>query len=310
MKCFGFLLFFMVCMSFPILPASHAERLQSIVIESISYNVELEEKESITFKLNGPRVPNVFRLNGDKPRLVMDFPEAVYTGGKNIPVNNGKLVHGIRTGVHTSPVMKTRVVIDLSSQYDVKYEQITADKETVLTIILSPIYIEKIEDKSDVAQIAVGQGIGIEKTETEKPVSPVSVENESLAEEAAASDSSGGGSQLLEISFDDSSNKGEMVIFRLNDFYPPTVSAIEEETPRVLCDFMDMQLGSGVTEVISAKGKYVERIRAARHENPDKVRVVLDLAPDRDYDLQQVFFKNDNLFFIIVNELPVEVISD
>ncbi len=101
-----------------------------------------------------------------------------------------------------------------------------------------------------------------------------------------------------------------MVIFRLNDFYPPTVSAMEDETPRVLCDFMDIQLGADVKKVISAQGKYVERIRAARHENPDKVRVVLDLAPNRDYDLQQVFFKNDNLFVLIVNELPVEVISD
>ena len=101
-----------------------------------------------------------------------------------------------------------------------------------------------------------------------------------------------------------------MVVFHLNDFYPPTVSAIEEETPRVLCDFMDMQLGADVNEEIVAKGKYIERIRTARHENPGKVRVILDLAPDRDYDLQQVFFKNENLFVLIVNELPAEASTD
>jgi hypothetical protein len=42
----------------------------------------------------------------------------------------------------------------------------------------------------------------------------------------------------------------------------------------------------------------------------DKIRVVLDLAQDRDYDLQQVFFKNDNLFVLIVNELPPEVVEN
>lgn len=111
---------------------------------------------------------------------------------------------------------------------------------------------------------------------------------------------------LRGLSFDDSSNRGEMVLFHLNDFFPPTVSAIEKDSPRVLCDFNNMRLGKDVQTPLVANGKYVERIRAANHKNPDKVRVVLDLAPDKDYDLQQVFFKNDNLFVLIVNELPAE----
>ena len=94
-----------------------------------------------------------------------------------------------------------------------------------------------------------------------------------------------------------------MVLFRLNKFSPPIVSVIEKEKPRVLCDFMKMNMDPGVQSIIDANGKYVERIRAARHNDPKKVRVVLDLLPDRDYDLQQVFFRNDNLFVLIVNEL-------
>jgi hypothetical protein len=112
--------------------------------------------------------------------------------------------------------------------------------------------------------------------------------------------------QLLEVSFDDSSNRGEMVLFHLNDFFPPTVSAIEKNNPRVLCDFPNMRLSGDVQKQIDAGGKYVESIRTAYHADKDMVRVVLDLSPDRDYDLQQVFFKNDNLFVLIVNELPTE----
>jgi hypothetical protein len=89
----------------------------------------------------------------------------------------------------------------------------------------------------------------------------------------------------------------------LNDFSPPTVSAIEKDNPRVLCDFMAMNLDSSVQKTIEVNGKYIERIRTARHQDPEKVRVVLDLLPNRDYDLQQVFFRNDNLFVLIVNEL-------
>ena len=116
--------------------------------------------------------------------------------------------------------------------------------------------------------------------------------------------------QLLEISFDDSSNKGEMIVFHLNDFFPPEVSAIEKDTPRVLCDFIGMNLGADVSKIIDTNGKYVQRIRTTLHKNPGRVRVVLDLAPDRDYDLQQVFFKNDNLFVLIVNELLSEEVKE
>ena len=325
MRCFGFFLLFMVAMGFTSLSVTSAAQSQSITMESISYNLEPDERERIIFKLSGSIIGlNVFGLNGGKPRLVLDFPQTLYKGKNNIPLDNFKLAYGIRTGVHSAPVMKTRVVIDLASEYEVKYEQIISDEDTALTIILSPMYIEKIEEKADVPQIEVDQGIeekadvpqievdqGIDlaKKEIEKTVPPAFGELKSPAGGVAESDVPDGGSQLLEISFDNSSNKGEMVIFRLNDFYPPTVSAIEEETPQVICDFMDMELGSDVKDVILAEGKYVQRIRTARHGGPDKVRVVLDLSPDRDYDLQQVFFKNDNLFVLIVNELPAEPVK-
>lgn len=310
MKCFAFLLLFMVSVDFFSLPISYAEELQLTVMESISYNREADEKESLLFKLSGPITGlNIFKLNGTKPRLVLDFPHVLYKGKKGLAVDNSTLTYGIRIGVHTAPVMKTRVVIDLLNEYEVTYEQIFSDNGTVLKIILSPIFIEKIERETDVPRIAVEQGIDIAKTKTEETVLPVLVEKDTLIGKDIESVGSDGVAQLLEISFDNSSNKGEMVIFRLNDFYPPTVSAIEEETPRVLCDFMDMQLAGEVNKEILAKGKYVQRIRTGRHGNPDNIRVILDLTPDRNYDLQQVFFKNDNLFVLIVNELS-EVVSD
>ncbi len=97
-----------------------------------------------------------------------------------------------------------------------------------------------------------------------------------------------------------------MVLFHLTVFHPPTVSAVEKDNPRVLCDFVGMELGKGVEETILAKGKYIERISTSKQGKPDKIRVVLNLTPNRNYDLQQVFFKNDNLFVLIVNELPPE----
>ncbi len=281
MKCFTSLLSFIACLLFS-LSASYAEEMNFAEIQSISYNIESDKSESIIFKLTGRIVPHIFRLQGAKPRIVVDFPQVLYKGRKMIPANNGMvLASAIRMGAHVAPVMKTRAVIDLSRAYQIKQEHFFSDQDNTLTIVLSSLDSEKNDSPVPVPALKEPPA-----KKTVEPIEPAS------------------GPRLLGITFDDSSNKGEMVIFRLNDFYPPTVSAIEKDIPQVLCDFMDMQFGAEVQELIVANGIYVERIRVIRHESPDKMRVVLDLSPDRDYDLQQVFFKNDNLFVLIVNELP------
>lgn len=276
MKRFTCLFSIIVCLLFS-LSTSYAEQSKNVEIQSIFYSVGSDKKETITFKLSGYISPHIFRLQGEKPRLVVDFPQVLYKGKNKIIADSGVLASGIRLGIHVTPVMKTRAVIDLSSAYEIKYEQSFSDQDNLLMIVLSSpdfeISLPSVPQKLP-ANIAI------------KPIEPAS------------------GPRLLGISYDDSSNKGEMVIFRLNDFYPPMVSAIEKDIPQVICDFMDVELGVDVGELIVANGTFVNRIRVTRHENPDKVRAVLDLSPDRDYDLQQVFFKNDNLFVLIVNELP------
>jgi hypothetical protein len=107
---------------------------------------------------------------------------------------------------------------------------------------------------------------------------------------------------LLEtITFDGKSPKGEMVMFKLNGFYPPDIHGIEKGIPRVFCDFKNTGLQDGNTKLIKTNGKHVKLIRIDKLKNPEKVRVVLDLEPKQSYDLQQVFFREDNLFVIIVN---------
>ena len=109
------------------------------------------------------------------------------------------------------------------------------------------------------------------------------------------------GPLLESVKFDGTSPKGEMVLFKLNDFHPPVIHGVEEGVPRVICEFNSTQIVDSVKNVIKADGKYIKIIRITKHKKPDRIRVVLDLEPNRSYDLQQVFFKEDNLFVIIVN---------
>ena len=108
---------------------------------------------------------------------------------------------------------------------------------------------------------------------------------------------------LSAITFDNNSNRGEMILFKLNNFHPPIVFGLEEGQPRVVCDFKNTDAAKEIPVSIKTDGKYVNNIRISKKNNPKKVRVVLDLAPNHSYDLQQVFFKDDNLFVIIINTI-------
>ena len=102
--------------------------------------------------------------------------------------------------------------------------------------------------------------------------------------------------ELESVKFDPSSPKGEMVMFKLNGFYPPTVHGVEEGIPRVICDFNNTTLTGNTKNRINTKGKFVKVIRVSKTKKPEKVRVVIDLEPNRSYDLQQVFFQGRQPF--------------
>ena len=114
------------------------------------------------------------------------------------------------------------------------------------------------------------------------------------------------GPVLLEVSFEKSINNSETVLFRLNHFYPPLVFGVEKGEPRVICHFLDARIGSAIPSSIDAGGQFIDRILVSEEPDPDKVRVELVLVPNRNYDLQQLFFKEENLFVIIVKELQDE----
>lgn len=303
--------------------AAIAESATHASIESITFNSQSPTIEDITFALSSVVKPKIFTIAGDTPRLVIDFPETLYKGDTVIPLYNSNLAVRIRTGLHTAPTVKTRVVVDLIKSRPVHhtYKYLEQEATLVLTLAEQPKDDQPVSEGQPAvkAELQPEEKVAAEKPEPTgvaktEPLEPVVPEEENLAVPVEGSVGSTALSaavpQLLDISFDDSSNRGEMVLFHLNDFYPPTVSAIEKENPRVLCDFNNMSLAEGVRENIVAGGTFVKNIRAEKFKNPDKVRIVLELSPERDYDLQQVFFKNDNLFVLIVNELPEKKIAE
>ncbi|MBU1565993.1 MAG: AMIN domain-containing protein [Proteobacteria bacterium] len=302
-------------------PAISAASSAAVVINSISHNVDSDTEEKLTFQLSALAVPKIFTMKGDNPRLVIDFPNSSYGGKGAIPLAAGKLATNIRTGIHQAPEQKIRVVIDLSREIPVRYTSEYSETDNTLIVLLSPDFQElQSKETSPVVKqetamlLTKPPEMAATKEAEDKPIPSIfpvqEPENKSTTVAAPVTPPTPAAKtespRLLDVSFDDSSSKGEMVLFHLTNFTPPTVSAVEKDNPKVFCDFIGVELGKTVEENIAAKGKYVERINTSKQSKPDKIRVVLNLTPNRDYDLQQIFFKKDNLFVLIVNELPPE----
>lgn len=304
-------------------PAKAADAL----IEKVIYQEIDGSSASLIFHLNGPHLPKAFALKGENPRVVFDFMETKPV--RSVPATilaGGTMVQKVRIGVHPD---KTRVVIDLVPPGEYHFDQKFDRDENILTILLFPadlpvqsaepvvtataeeevssqVVPKEAVESGAVSEAAVTSGAQTEKkvVELKVPVSPDPLPETPLTEETAKVEevSEPAPDPLLsEVSFENTSNNGEMVLFKLNGFYPPTVSGEEDGIPRVICDFPGTRIVDEMVRDLASHGEYVNRIMVEPFSNPDRVQVVLELVPNKNYDLQQVFFKENNLFVIIVN---------
>lgn len=306
--------------------------------------------DRVEIPLNGGKLPNIFMIEGDNPRLVLDFPEYGYAGGSSVPVAGGVLVQGIRIGFHTTPKQKVRVVIDLVQEPKIKWTRDLLADTNVLVISIFPVdagkkpgqtvsqnlvaapisgpaptegsVTEKNPVQAEVSQpVLLSAGLSKVKVapmpdvETPKenvvsksePSLAVQSVNETVKEEAGPESAAAPAAApvLLSVAFDNAfTQSGEMVLLQLSDFQPPVITTKEKDPPQIFCDFAGAEVSEGVVKELAAGGTYVERIRVSGEGS--KVRVILDLVPGSNYDLQQVYFKEDNLFVLIVNVLKEE----
>lgn len=300
-------------------PLSGHGQQKGAVVQEIVHRTVGEGAEIIEVTLNGRHIPDIFMLDGEKPRLVLDFPETDYAGTSRVAVEGATLVQGIRVGITNTPLRKTRIVVDLAADRKISWSQdftagknlllvsITASEITATPVPFSPVVLSPVRGKVKVQPVPVTAVAKERDSQTAAPLETVTAaenipDNKTEASGFVSPEQHKAGPVLLNVSFDNVYTKsGEMVLLKLNDFHPPDVSAVAKGTPRILCDFPEARIAGGVQSDIAAGGKYIETIQVSRHEDPAMVRVSLDLVAGNNYDLQQVFFKEDNLFVLIVN---------
>jgi len=287
------------------------------LLKGIDFKTSSPNQEQVVFRLNSPVAPKFFTIKGENPRIVFDFKNTGAARGiKNTITTNGKFIEQIRVGIHET---KVRVVLDLAVNKKIKVQRDFDENKNSLTVTVHDAAVKP--EKKKLKQNKKGK-----KKEQPKTVSTARVKKKSekkqrkkkqADQQSSApkiikaakvkvadkeSEQSTAGTLLSSVNFEHS-NRGEMIQFRLNGFHPPVVYGLEEKKPKVICEFQDTAVDSRLPEHIKADGKFVRSIRITKEKKEKRVRVVLELTPSYSYDLQQVFFKNDNLFVIIINTL-------
>jgi len=113
--------------------------------------------------------------------------------------------------------------------------------------------------------------------------------------------------KILAIDSDITSPSGELINILLTGNFPPEAQVIEGDIPRIYCDFPEVRMEKTIPRTIGVNGKYVLQVRTGIHPPPEsKSRVVLDLVPHHDYEVEQLFYEKENRYSIIIREKAKE----
>lgn len=300
------------------------------------------QDEVVRLQLSSKIEPTIFEIPGEKPRIVLDFKNTIYPLKKSTTIQaDGELISKIRVGRHAEPVAKTRVVMDMVVGVDYSFIKEFNVSDKSLSVIVSRDATGEIKEIEPVKPQADGEAFVEDLREPEEPTKqPEEVNDESeptvesspdkdllpleAIEETKSppsreqirldeSESNNKALQpaqpkepeavLFDVSYEKTTNGKEMVLFQLSGFFPPVVYSTEENNLYVVCEFLNVVSAEDLASTVSSGDDYIRSITISEHEEPAKVRVVIELFNTYDYDLKQVFFKEDNLFVIILSRL-------
>lgn len=103
---------------------------ESLRVDAIYFQKPTPETEKICVQFSDSLVPDVFPLEGDRPRIVLDI-EGIsdWYGNEEIPTD-GRFVQQVRTHLHRE-TETLRIVIDLDPELDFTANPIYYDQENL-----------------------------------------------------------------------------------------------------------------------------------------------------------------------------------
>ncbi|MEZ4524348.1 MAG: SH3 domain-containing protein [Desulfobacterales bacterium] len=92
----------------------------------------------------------------------------------------------------------------------------------------------------------------------------------------------------------------EKVYFLYKGPKPPNIFFIKAGSPRIVCDFSNTRPGKGIGQKTEVKGNLIQTVRTGLHgEYLSDFRVVFDVVPGSEYELEHFFAKKEMYLLIV-----------
>lgn len=298
-----------MALSLSIMPVSAAE-LKGIQYNKISDGqgqVVVDTDEELSFKL--------MFLPGAKTRLVVDFMDASYKMANKQNISETGILKSIRLGRHSEP-LKTRMVLDLDSSCQKEDYAVSKNDQQVM-IDLNCSGAGVVAENMEAAALPVEEVVVVAPAApVVAPIPPVAskVEDpdyifggdavaaepkENFDEEKVSVDN--GASIIVEsISHEQVGDSQEMVVIHLTDFVNPTLTAVDGDQLTVLCELPNVKIAEGVIKDIEVGGRFIDSIHSEiQYDGSTLISLYLDSGYT--YDLNQVFYKKENVLTLVVH---------
>ena len=91
-----------------------------------------------------------------------------------------------------------------------------------------------------------------------------------------------------------------------NRSFVPDISNIEGKNPQVVVDINDVVSVKKGLSKIDLNWKFIRKFRSHLYGNPNKLRIILDLAPEKEYSIEHFFYEKENIYYLAVKEKDTE----
>ncbi len=98
------------------------------------------------------------------------------------------------------------------------------------------------------------------------------------------------------------SDTEERVMFELTGFFPPNTYTMEGDQLGVVCVFPETLADESIPRHIKNVGRFVQDIRLSSDETT-KTRVIIMLSQQHDYDIGQIFYKEENIYLLTIHKM-------
>ena len=98
----------------------------------------------------------------------------------------------------------------------------------------------------------------------------------------------------------------ERVFIEFNRDATPEISSIEGKDPRIVIDVKNvLSMRQGLKKV-DVQGRLIRQIRSNLDYASRRLRIVVDLVPAKNYDVEPVFYRAEKIYVLNISEAPVD----